>query len=52
MLDPFMGSGRTAEVAKKLGRRVVGIELNREYIDELIVPKCQQQSMFALGGAA
>ena len=42
-----MGSGRTAEVAKKLGRRVVGIELNGEYIDDLIVPKCQQQSMFA-----
>jgi DNA modification methylase len=30
-LDPFMGSGTTAEVALSLGRHVVGIELNPEY---------------------
>jgi len=32
VLDPFMGSGTTAIVAKKLGRNFVGIELNKEYI--------------------
>ncbi|MFZ5559357.1 MAG: DNA-methyltransferase [Patescibacteria group bacterium] len=32
ILDPFMGSGTTAIVAKKLGRKCVGIELNPEYI--------------------
>ena len=32
VLDPFMGSGTTALVAKLLGRKYVGVELNPEYI--------------------
>lgn len=31
VLDPFIGSGTTAEVAHKLGRECIGIELNPEY---------------------
>jgi adenine-specific DNA-methyltransferase len=33
VLDPFMGSGTTAVVAKKLGRNYVGYELVKEYIE-------------------
>jgi DNA modification methylase len=32
VLDPFMGSGTTALVAKKHNRRYIGIELNAEYV--------------------
>ena len=32
VLDPFMGSGTTAVVARKLNRNYLGIELNEEYI--------------------
>jgi site-specific DNA-methyltransferase (adenine-specific) len=32
VLDPFIGSGTTAEVAKKLNRNFIGIEINPEYV--------------------
>jgi DNA modification methylase len=31
ILDPFMGSGTTATVAKELGRHYIGCELHRDY---------------------
>ncbi len=31
VFDPFLGSGTSAVVAKKLGRHFVGVELNEEY---------------------
>lgn len=32
VVDPFVGSGTTAVVAKKLGRRFAGVDLNPEYV--------------------
>lgn len=31
VLDPFMGSGTTAVVARRLGRKYIGFEPNPEY---------------------
>jgi site-specific DNA-methyltransferase (adenine-specific) len=32
VIDPFLGSGTTAVVAKRLGRRFAGVDLNPEYV--------------------
>jgi len=34
ILDPFMGSGTTAVVAKILNRNYIGFEINKEYIEK------------------
>jgi site-specific DNA-methyltransferase (adenine-specific)/site-specific DNA-methyltransferase (cytosine-N4-specific) len=33
ILDPFIGSGTTGEVCMQLGRKCIGIEIKKEYID-------------------
>ena len=33
VLDPFMGSGTTAVVAKGLSRNWIGIEKNKKYVE-------------------
>ena len=45
ILDPFLGSGTTAEVARENGCRCVGIELNEEYID-LVARRLKQRRLF------
>jgi len=45
VLDPFMGSGTTAEVARANGCRCVGIELNSEYIN-LAAERLKQGRLF------
>ena len=44
VLDPFLGSGTTALVARRLGRRCVGIELNERYC-EIAAERTRQLSL-------
>jgi DNA modification methylase len=44
VLDPFMGSGTTAQVAEHLGRQWIGCELNPEYVT-LQTQRLQQRAM-------
>ncbi|MDR0568944.1 MAG: site-specific DNA-methyltransferase [Spirochaetaceae bacterium] len=43
VLDPFLGSGTTALVAKRLGRKYIGIEINREYAEYAERRLCEQE---------
>ena len=53
ILDPFMGSGTTAMVAKTLGRDYIGCELHKDYgeliqkrIDDIPEPKEPEPTLF------
>jgi site-specific DNA-methyltransferase (adenine-specific) len=44
VMDPFLGSGTTAEAALKLGRKCVGIELSAAYVNDIIIPRLSAYS--------
>ena len=51
ILDPFMGSGTTAMVAKELGRFYLGCELHEDY-GKLIEQRLGLYYSLAQGGTA
>jgi DNA modification methylase len=44
ILDPFLGSGTTTKITKKLGRKCVGIEISEKYC-EIAKKRCSQSVM-------
>jgi site-specific DNA-methyltransferase (cytosine-N4-specific) len=53
VLDPFSGSGTTGLASQKHGRRYIGIDLNRDYLELSIRTRLQQAVLdFEGGGAA
>lgn len=51
VLDPFAGSGTTLAVAKKLGRKYLGLEISKEYADQSTKRLSQIKPGDALTGA-
>lgn len=49
VLDPFNGSGTTTKMAREMGRRWIGIEVNEEYC-QIAKNRMKQQVMFAAEG--
>lgn len=50
VLDPFFGSGTVFKVAYKHGRKTIGIELSKTYLDDIAIPmikrKTKQRKLF------
>jgi site-specific DNA-methyltransferase (adenine-specific) len=43
ILDPFSGSATTGVLALRYGRKYIGIDLSKEYIDEFAVPRLEAE---------
>ena len=52
VLDPFSGSGTTGMVARQEGRKYIGIDLNRDYLDLSLRTRFAQPVMDVWGGDA
>ena len=44
VLDPFAGSGTTGVVALNSGRHFIGVELNKQYVHDLLVPRLRSDA--------
>jgi len=47
VLDPFVGSGTTCKMAKQNGRRFIGIDISKEYVD-ICNKRLKQKTMFEI----
>lgn len=45
VLDPFSGTGCTGMVANQLGRRYIGIDINRKYLDDSLKNRLAQTAL-------
>jgi len=45
VLDPFSGSGTTGMVAQRHGRKYVGIDLNKDYLDLSLRTRLRQAAL-------
>ncbi len=43
VLDPFCGSGTVGLVARQYGRAFVGIDLNRQYLEDFALPRAERR---------
>jgi len=50
VFDPFLGSGTTSVVAKKLGRKFSGIEMESEYCQMAVKRLAQADNDFSIQG--
>jgi len=39
VLDPFLGSGTTMEVAASFNRNCIGIEISKDYCENIVIPR-------------
>ncbi len=43
VLDPFCGSGTTGVVALRYGRKFIGIDSEREYLEKIAIPRLKEE---------
>ena len=43
VIDPFCGSGTTGIAAQKLGRKFIGIDLSKDYLDQIAIPRLKNE---------
>ncbi len=45
ILDPMVGSGTVAKVSKAMNREFIGVDKNKEYLEECCIPRLQRTNV-------